>query len=573
MCMKKKTIVILVLVQMIVVSWMHADVPPMINYQGSLADGSGNPVTGVRSIEFLLYNVPAGGTAVWSETQSVTITNGIFNVLLGQVNPIPASIFDGSAVYLALNVAEDGEMTPRTQLVCSGYAFHAGSSETLGSFDVSEFIRTVDEVAPDTSGNVDLVAGGNVTITPDPDNHQITISSSGGGENAVQTVDAVAPDSNGNVDLVAGSNVTITPNPDNNQITISASTGGGSADNLGNHTATQNVKLNGYWLSGDGGNEGIFVDADGKVLIGPGAAQSLNVKGQIQASKVLGGSEVSAVDFKASNDIAVDGTVTATGGGQVSAVLGGTSNRAVFGIDNGSGNQGVLGRATCGVSGHHTGGNYGYLGTSTDGVYGRGYGGARGVYGYSRDGWGVWGSSGYSVGVYASSGTGWAGWFEGDLKVTETISKGSGSFEIDHPLDPENKYLRHSFVESPDMMNIYNGLVRLDENGEAVVELPEYFEALNRDFRYQLTAIGAPGPDLYIKEKIQNKRFQIAGGSPGLEVSWQVTGIRQDPFARIHPIEVEVDKEGDEKGKYLHPNAYALPENMGINYNDREAVE
>jgi len=72
----------------------------------------------------------------------------------------------------------------------------------------------------------------------------------------------------------------------------------------------------------------------------------------------------------------------------------------------------------------------------------------------------------------------------------EKLTKGSGSFKIDHPLDPAKKYLSHSFVESPDMMNVYNGNVTTDRHGFAIVTLPSYFEALNRDFRYQLTVIG-----------------------------------------------------------------------------------
>ncbi len=130
----------------------------------------------------------------------------------------------------------------------------------------------------------------------------------------------------------------------------------------------------------------------------------------------------------------------------------------------------------------------------------------------------------------------------GDLDVSGLLSKGGGSFVIDHPLDPENRYLYHSFVESPDMMNLYNGNVVLDEAGEAQVQLPNYFEALNIDYRYQLTAVGGPGPNLYVAQKISGNQFSIAGGAPGLEVSWQVTGIRNDTWARENRIQVEVDK-------------------------------
>ena len=150
----------------------------------------------------------------------------------------------------------------------------------------------------------------------------------------------------------------------------------------------------------------------------------------------------------------------------------------------------------------------------------------------------------------------YAGYFNGHL-YSSHISKSGGSFQIDHPLDPENKYLFHSFVESPDMMNVYNGNVILDENGEAIVVLEEWFEALNRDFRYQLTCIGG-WAQVYIADKIADNRFRIAGGIPGLEVSWQVTGIRKDPYANANRIEVEVEKPEEYRGSYLNAKAWAL---------------
>jgi len=170
----------------------------------------------------------------------------------------------------------------------------------------------------------------------------------------------------------------------------------------------------------------------------------------------------------------------------------------------------------------------------------------------------------YAIYGTASGGsTNYAGYFSsGDVKVNNnldvdgTLTKGGGSFKIDHPLDPQNKYLQHSFVESPDMMNVYNGNVVLDRTGAAVVDLPEYFQMLNRDFRYQLTAIGAPGPNLYVAEKISRNRFKIAGGTPGMEVSWQVTGIRQDPWANANRIPVESDKPEALRGTYIHATLY-----------------
>jgi len=154
----------------------------------------------------------------------------------------------------------------------------------------------------------------------------------------------------------------------------------------------------------------------------------------------------------------------------------------------------------------------------------------------------------------------------GNVSIKGNISKGGGSFKIDHPLDPANKYLSHSFVESPDMMNIYNGVIVLDANGEAVVGLPDWFEALNRDFRYQLTPVGAPGPNLYIAEEVASNQFKIAGGKPGSKVSWQVTGIRQDAFANAHRIPTEEEKPPQEQGHYLHPELFGAPAEQAIGY-------
>jgi len=157
-----------------------------------------------------------------------------------------------------------------------------------------------------------------------------------------------------------------------------------------------------------------------------------------------------------------------------------------------------------------------------------------------------------------TDGTGYAGRFFGNVSITGSCTKASGTFKIDHPLDPENKYLYHSFVESPDMMNVYNGNIILNESGEAIVLLPDWFEALNTDFRYQLTCIGAFA-QVFIADEIHNNKFRIAGGAPNLKISWQVTGIRKDPWANEHRVIVEEDKTPKEQGHYLHYKEYNQP--------------
>jgi hypothetical protein len=118
---------------------------------------------------------------------------------------------------------------------------------------------------------------------------------------------------------------------------------------------------------------------------------------------------------------------------------------------------------------------------------------------------------------------------------------GPKMFRIDHPLDPTNKYLFHSCIESPDMMNVYNGNIVTDEKGYATIKLPDYFEALNSDFRYQLTCIGTFAQSRVAK-KIENNQFVIQTDKPRVEVSWQVTGIRKDPAALNSGYAVEAMK-------------------------------
>jgi hypothetical protein len=165
----------------------------------------------------------------------------------------------------------------------------------------------------------------------------------------------------------------------------------------------------------------------------------------------------------------------------------------------------------------------------------------------------------------------YAGYFDGDVHVTGDLTGGKAGFKIDDPLDPANKYISHSFVGSSEMLNVYSGNVTLDAAGAAVVEMPDWFEALNGDFRYQLTAVGAPAPDLYVAEKVRDGRFSIAGGAPGMEVSWQVTAVRRDPVASREPLVVESPKPATEVGKYVAPELYVQPRSAAVGYEEEKA--
>jgi hypothetical protein len=151
----------------------------------------------------------------------------------------------------------------------------------------------------------------------------------------------------------------------------------------------------------------------------------------------------------------------------------------------------------------------------------------------------------------------------GDVHIAGKLTARTKAFKIDHPLDPANKYLSHSSVESPDVMNIYNGNVTTDREGNATVLLPDYFEALNGDFRYQLTVIGKLA-QAAVASEIKNNRFTIKTDHPAVKVSWQVTGIRHDPSAKANRFPVEEEKPEGERGLYLHPEDHGQPKVRGI---------
>ncbi len=250
------------------------------------------------------------------------------------------------------------------------------------------------------------------------------------------------------------------------------------------------------------------------------------------------------------------------------------------GDDDASGVRGIADVGTTGLVNGVFGSSAAPVGTGVYGLATLTTGGGVGVFGESAgaDGAGIGGVATSTaapspmmirIGVFGRAdvqANSFAGFFDGNVNVTGSVAKASGSFKIDHPLDPANKYLYHSFVESPDMMNIYNGVATLGEFGQVEITLPDWFESLNSDYRYQLTAIGMPGPNLFVAEEIKGNQFKIAGGQPGMKVSWQVTGIRQDAYARKHRIPVEELKPETQRGTYLHPDAFGQSEEKGVNF-------
>ena len=102
-----------------------SEIPKFINYQGKLTDNQGNPLTGDFSMTFAMYDAEVGGNLLWEEgPRDVTVTEGLFSVLLGEVNPIPLEVFDGDSAWMEVTV-EGETMDKRKRMVSVGYAFRA----------------------------------------------------------------------------------------------------------------------------------------------------------------------------------------------------------------------------------------------------------------------------------------------------------------------------------------------------------------------------------------------------------------------------------------------------------------
>lgn len=206
------------------------------------------------------------------------------------------------------------------------------------------------------------------------------------------------------------------------------------------------------------------------------------------------------------------------------------------------------GTGVLGVSSQPVAGGKGVVGLNLSAV------GGYGVYGEAE---GFGGFAVYAKGKFGASGT--------------------KAFRIDDPRDPENRYLLHYSSESPEPQNFYNGIVKTNAQGEAWVELPSYFEDINRDFRYTLTVIEDSDSDQFVQAKVAKKitrnRFKIRTSAPNVEVSWEVKALRNDLWIRKYGAPVEVEKPAREKGTYQHPELYGLGPERGMNYDPRMARE
>jgi len=451
-----------------------------------------------------------------------------------------------------------------------------------------------------TSGDVTLsIADGGVT--------KVKLAASGGTSGQVLGTDGSSlkwqdAGSGGNGDITAvNASGGLTGGGASGDVTLSIADGGVTTAQLANAAVTapkisgsgassgQVLKYNGSSVAWASDNEGgLTLPYSGTVSLTTTAFWVVNSG---NGDGIRGNSAVHTGVFGTTDGIGnygVWGRSTNQAGGGVlgsNSVTGcsgtvGSQTAAVLGRCNSS-TIGYLGTSTYAVRGSSSkAGNFaGYFdGSSTDLVYIENTGSGRGLHAVTAADTGVWiqtsGSSAYAaLDARRTSDSLLAGFFKGKVTATGTVSAPISQSTIDHPQDPANEYLSHSFVGSPDMMNIYTGNVETDDSGFATVRLPAWFEAVNRDFRYQLTVLG--GGESWamarVAREIADNSFVIQTSIPHTRVSWQVTGIRHDPWAEAHRVQVEEAKPEDERGRYLHPELYGQPKDRAVGWIEPDA--
>jgi hypothetical protein len=321
------------------------------------------------------------------------------------------------------------------------------------------------------------------------------------------------------------------------------------------------VGVFGYALGSDTGGTGVFGESDqgsGTGVLGNGA---IGVKGVATVCCTGPGGSFTGANGSTTNSTP-GVTVTGGSGGQGGPYGGGDGLQAQGG--NGGGCDSNF---NCGAGGA---GVRAIGGSGKEGIGGAGLGVGGFFIGGSGTDCSGSGCGGDGIDAFPGVGPGnnpdgLGGNFIGDVIVLGTLSADAKNFKIDHPLDPASKYLVHASIESSEMMNVYSGNVTTDAQGESIVQLPGWFEALNRDFRYQLTVIGQFA-EAIIARKIENHQFTIRTNAPNVEVSWQVTGVRQDAFAKAHPLVVEEEKPDRLQGFYIHPELHGAPTEKQIEW-------
>jgi hypothetical protein len=536
-------------------------VPRLIQFSGLLKDSAARPVSGAASVTFAIYAEQEGGAALWSETQNVLAdANGHYAAVLGAATTggFPAELFGtGQSRWLGVTIARQPELA-RVLLASVPYALKAGDADTLGGLPASSYVTTQQlashAITPTLSGS-----GATVIATPGIATAQAAQPvTSAPATDATQAVTQTTPTSSGTTNFIP-----LWTSSTNLGNSLLFQTGGKLG--LGITTPASTLDING----GEILRGGFYEYPEDVATASNGGRPSHSF--QWLASS-FNSSTKQAVDYAFGFRAVQLNNNTSTPAAKLDLFYGtggptGTITDTGLSINSAGAISFVPSQTFTGTSESLSGVIKAFIvdieSTALDPVFAKTTSDDANAVSGIATGFGA-------TGVYASGPTAIeaisstvAADLVGKVEIFGTLTKTAGSFKIDHPLDPANKYLSHSFVESPDMMNIYNGNVTTDANGFASVTMPEWFESLNRDFRYQLTTIGQPA-QAWVATELADHVFAIRTDKPNVKVSWQITGVRQDAYANAHRIPVEEEKSEAEKGHYIHPELFGHPEEVSI---------
>lgn len=556
---------------------------PSITYQGQLKFGGG-PASGAFNLTFTLWDAagsgspPAGGTQIGLPVNmpATNVSDGLFNVILNEAGEFGAGAFTGDARWLQIAV-NGTPLAPRQPLTAAPFAIYALNAPPAAGLWAA------------AGAAIHNTNAGDVGIGTSTPTARLHVSGGRGFFSDGLDIGAQNGASPYKLRVINETETAIFAKVEANSGSFAfgvygqsdSASGGGGVFGIapvygvrGLAVATAGTAIGGDFTSDSVDGVGVFGHASADTGV------NYAVRGHTDSPSGFSGYFEGRGYF--SERVGIGTTAPAaplhvTGGGDASPAGGGY---VVIG-DPAAGNVAIdqneiMARNNGAVSDlfiNHNGGNVAFLAGGGTGNIGVGtstptrgkvdidVANQRAVYGSNN-------SVTFATAYFDNTGSGPAGVFDGGVTVIGSLSKSSGSFRIDHPLDPANKYLYHSFVESPDMKNLYDGIVITDDRGYATIEMPDWFEPLNREFRYQLTVIDDADSDEFVAAKIVRplaaRSFVIRTSRGNITVSWQVTGTRQDPWAEAHRIPVEEDKPLHERGKYQHPELYGLPKNMGI---------